>query len=280
MKKKIPAFFTGALLFMLLPYLITILINGLETGLLNRSLDVEAFLPGIVSKQISSDCEPETVKSQAVIARSNLYRNIREEKDIAGVLKVLRESLDFSADYWFIPDEIYERAVKETEGQVLFYEEELKLVPYHEISSGQTRSGAEVFHDDSYSYLKSVDSSADKQSADYLNSTYIPLQQMPEELKVSGRDSAGYAVSLLTDGHTLEGEAFRKGMGLSSANFTIQKVGERYRFLCKGRGHGLGFSQNGGNEMAKAGSSYREILETYFPLMEIGQVSDLYWTGN
>lgn len=277
MKKKIPAFFTGALLFMLFPYLITILINGLETGLLNRPLDVEAFLPGIVSKQISSDCELETVKSQAVIARSNLYRKIREEKDIAGVLKVLRESLDLSEDYWCIPDEIYEQAVKETEGQVLFYEGELKLVPYHEISSGQTRSGAEVFHDDSYSYLKSVDSSTDKQSADYLNSTYIPQQQMPQELEVSGRDSSGYVVSLLADDHALEGEAFRQGMRLSSANFTIQKVGDKYRFLCKGRGHGLGFSQYGGNEMAKAGSTYQEILETYFPLMEIEQVSDTYW---
>lgn len=74
---------------------------------------------------------------------------------------------------------------------------------------------------------------------------------------------------ILADGKTLEGEAFREGLGLASANFSIHKVGEQYRFLSRGRGHGLGFSQYGGNRLAKEGSTYREILEIYFPEMEI-----------
>lgn len=47
------------------------------------------------------------------------------------------------------------------------------------------------------------------------------------------------------------------------------------RFLCKGKGHGLGFSQYGGNEMAKKGSSWEEILETYFPEMEVEAVMEM-----
>ena len=55
----------------------------------------------------------------------------------------------------------------------------------------------------------------------------------------------------------------------------MQKVGKMVRFLCKGKGHGLGFSQYGGNEMAKKGSSWEEILETYFPEMEVEAVMEM-----
>ena len=39
----------------------------------------------------------------------------------------------------------YGAAAEATVGQVLTYNGKLKLVPYHEISSGKTRDGKEVF---------------------------------------------------------------------------------------------------------------------------------------
>ena len=92
---------------------------------------------------------------------------------------------------------------------------------------------------------------------------------MPSSLNIRERESSGYIKSLSADGNLLEGESFARGMSLASTNFSVQKIGEQIRFLCKGRGHGLGFSQNGGNEMAKKGSDWKEILETYFPGMEL-----------
>lgn len=275
MKEKFLGFFTGIFLFLLFPYVITIFINGADTALLNRPLDVESCLPALVSRQIPSDYELEALKSQTVIARTNLYRKVKEEESLMGVLEDMRENMKNLGGFWFFPDAVYEEAVEQTKGQVLFYEGELKLVPYHEVSAGRTRDGAEVFHDDEYAYLEAVDSSVDKTSPDYLNSTYFSQQQMPKELEVEQRDSADYVISLLADGNTLEGEAFRQGMGLSSSNFTIQKVGDEYRLLCKGRGHGLGFSQYGGNELAKKGETYEDILAAYFPAMELGQVSSI-----
>ena len=91
---------------------------------------------------------------------------------------------------------------------------------------------------------------------------------MPSELNIEEREESGYIVSLRADGNLLEGESFAQGMGLSSSNFTIQKIGDEIRFLCRGKGHGLGFSQFGGNELAKQGKSWEEILKTYFPAME------------
>ena len=153
---------------------------------------------------------------------------------------------------------------------------ELKQVPYHELSAGQTRDGREVFHSEDEDYLKSVQSSVDKESKNYLNSVYINQKILPKELKVKERDSAGYVTELLADGKTLEGESFRKGMGLTSANFTIQNIGNQVRFLCKGRGHGMGFSQYGGNELAKNSNSAEEILAYYFPSMEIQEITEIF----
>ena len=44
---------------------------------------------------------------------------------------------------------------------------------------------------------------------------------------------------------------------------------EEIRFLCRGKGHGLGFSQYGGNEMAKESANAKEILQYYFPEMDV-----------
>ena len=92
---------------------------------------------------------------------------------------------------------------------------------------------------------------------------------MPSELNIEQRDASGHVVSLMADEDILEGEAYALGTGPSSPDFSIQKVGGEFRFLCKGRGHGLGFSQYGGNQLAREGKNWKEILGTYFPAMEV-----------
>ena len=52
---------------------------------------------------------------------------------------------------------------------------------------------------------------------------------------------------------------------LPSAFFTIAKNGENYIIEGGGYGHGIGMSQNGANEMAKAGKNYEEILTFFYP---------------
>ena len=241
-------------------------------ALLNRHADPEIILPIILKEQISSDCEEETLKAQAVIARSNLFRKLKNKNEMEKEYKKLQEK---NSEKWNIcifmdkKEKKFEEAVKSTEGQILTFNGEVKLVPYHEISAGQTRNGEIAFHDSEYAYLKGVDSSADKVAPDYFNSVYINRQQLPEALKVKEREESGYVVSLMADKKILEAEAFAKGIKIPSSDFSIQKVGNLVRFLSKGKGHGIGFSQYGGNEMAKEGKSWKEILNKYFPLMEI-----------
>ncbi len=268
MKRKSVFNLSKILVFALLPYLSVSVINGSERILLNYRPDSEVYLTAVLSCQISPDYELQTVEAQAVIARSNLFRKFAEEENRLDVLREMGKSIKNQWKWW-ISDEIYEEAVENTEGKVLLVDGKLDLVPYHEISGGTTRDGETVFGSSEYQYLKSVDSSADKNSPDYFSSTYISERQLPKELEIKERDSAGYVLSLQADDKILEGEMLALGMGLPSSNFSIQKTGSKVRFLCRGKGHGLGFSQYGGNELAKDGSLWEEILEEYFPEMEI-----------
>ena len=257
---------------LLLPYVCTIVLNGADKALLLHSPEVEELVPLVLVAQLKGDYEDEAVKAQAVIARSEVYRRLEageNEGEICGKIgfgKVLGMADKLQQ---------YSVAAEATAGQVLTYNGELKLVPYHEVSNGKTRDGEEVFHSGEYAYLKSVDSSQDKESPDYVNSTYVAASQLPAKLVIKKRDSAGYITALTADGSWIEGETFRQGMHLASADFSVQKMGKMVRFLCKGKGHGLGFSQYGGNEMAKEGCRWKEILEAYFPEMEVTEVESL-----
>lgn len=263
------------IVFLFFPYFTVIIFNGIHTALVNRAFDVEMILPVAAAMQIDEKYETETVKAQTVIARSNLYRKIKDEDGFSDTLYELRSEFLETGSWKKLLDFCYEKAAADTEGKVLLYKNMWKQIPYHQISAGRTREGEEVFHDKEHSYLQSVESSQDKESGEFLTGIYINENYLPEKLVIKERDSAGYVTELLADDKIVEGEAFRKGLGLVSANFTIQKIGDQMRFLCKGKGHGLGFSQYGGNEMAKDGKNYEEILNVYFPEMELLDVKEI-----
>ena len=269
MKGRKQSWVTKIFLLLTLPYLVTVFVNGPEAVSVNKTTDMENILPIILSEQISPEYRIETLEAQAVIARSNFMRKIQEQKDTGSILREISNNVKQNGRVWKIPEVCYETAVKNTQGQILTVDGELKLVPYHEISAGETRDGEAAFHDPQYAYLKSVDSSADKDATEYLNSTYVSEQQLPKDLTISLRDKSGYVQSLMADENILEGTAFASGMGIASPAFSMQKLDDRMRFLSKGKGHGLGFSQYGGDALAKEGKTWQEILHIYFPLMEI-----------
>ena len=269
MKGRKQSWVTKIFLLLTLPYLVTVFVNGPEAVSVNKTTDMENILPIILRGQISPEHQIETIEAQAVIARSNFMRKIQEQKDTGSILREISNNVKQNGRVWKIPEVCYETAVKNTQGQILTVDGELKLVPYHEISAGETRDGEAAFHDPQYAYLKSVDSSADKDATEYLNSTYVSEQQLPKDLTISLRDKSGYVQSLMADENILEGTAFASGMGIASPAFSMQKLDDRMRFLSKGKGHGLGFSQYGVDALAKEGKTWQEILHIYFPLMEI-----------
>lgn len=282
---------------LLLPLGLTALLSGKEAIAIEKQMDMEEYLPMILSREIPWDYEEEMLKVQAVLARSSLfccteksYYSMDSSKFNNGKyhLPVLKEELkEFVEEakkpaYQKVSKKI-ERAVEATEGEIMIYQGEICQGIFHRVSSGYTRDGKEVLPESGMTYLNSVASSQDMNSEDYLHGHYFSEEDLRkrikevypkadlgegnllEQIKITKRDSQEYVLEIQVGSLTVPGEGFRQNLELSSSNFTMQNLDGKIRFLCKGRGHGLGLSQYGGNELAKQGESYRQILFTYFP---------------
>ena len=270
---------------LLLPLGFTALISGKDAIEINKQMDMEVYLPMMLCREIPWDYEEEMLKAQAVLIRSSLYLRL-ENKELDQT--ELKENLEnyknkSQKEQYQMAYKRMEKAVNVTKGQVISYQGEICSGVFHRVSAGQTREGSEVLQDTKMSFLKSVDSSQDIQSEDYLHGHYfteealkdrlleiypdIELSDQPltEQIVVEKRDSQEYVLEIRVGNLTVPGEEFRNNLELSSSNFTVQNLDGKIRFLCKGLGHGMGLSQYGGNELAKEGKTYEQILFTYFP---------------
>ena len=128
MSRKEVMWFFGFVFLWLFPYFATIILNGMDMAFLNRMPDAEDLLPAALCVQIPKDYETAAIEAQAVIARTNLWRKIDEQKYIPEILADIASGLRESNAGWDFYDPVYEKAVRETEGKILTYEGELELV--------------------------------------------------------------------------------------------------------------------------------------------------------
>ena len=248
----------------LLPYIVTVFINGKAVNADAMSL-LDEYCIGVLAKELSSDYEDEMLKVQAVIVRTSVYQNIDE------IVAEEIESLELEPAW----RRRLEKAWKETEGQVLMYENELALLPFHYLSNGMTRSGEEVLEDSAYPYLKRRECLADLECEQQLSVKMLEISNA----EVTKRDGAGYVVELKVGELVQSGEKFREEHGLASSSFELQSFSEVTRVICKGVGHGLGLSQYTANEMAKEGKNYQEILQYFYEGTSLQEVAEILWDG-
>src|SRR6185436_578805 len=100
------------------------------------------------------------------------------------------------------------------------------------------------------------------------------------DFRVLTRDVSGRAARLRLAGmmpEEISGQDLRAVVGrtlgwqhIKSAAFELERSGDRYRFEGRGYGHGVGMCVIGSVNMAAAGRSATEILNKYFPGLDIG----------
>ena len=289
MKEKLRMILAVAGIFLLLPLLLTVFLSGREALRIKKQWNMESVLPMLMCREIPWEYEEEMKKVQAVLTRSSLYLRIEEEgMDGEAWEKLWKEAKAAQRQKGY--QQAYrsmEAAVKETEGEMLFYQSKVCEGVFHRISGGATRDGLEVFGKMEKGYLLSVDSNWDMYGDGYLSGHYFSEEALREQLEkaypglvftqeplekqinMHKRDKAGHILSLTVGNKTISGEEFRQLLELPSSNFTMQAADRKIRFLCKGQGLGLGLSQYGGNVLAREGKSYQEILRYYFPECEV-----------
>lgn len=281
MKEKVKFYGSLFILLIFIPYLVTVYLHGglpFGTGVDEQT---EAQVTARLAVQIPADYEMECLKAQAVIVRTNLYREV-EEKNAAEEGWDEAQMREVWGDDYRRNLEKLQEAVEETEGEILTWEGEPIQAAFHVASSGKTRNAAEVPGQEAYTYLQGTDSEEDIRRPGFLYIGYMEkaefaaaLQQLfpnetmdagtlPGALQIVERDSAGYVTRVQYGTTIANGEAVRAALGLNSACFYLSELEGKIRIVTKGIGHGLGFSQYGAEQMAKRGSSYRELLHYYY----------------
>ena len=274
---------------LLLPYIITVFLNGPNTAV-NANVEntyvmveddgnqiemsIEEYCIGKLAKEIPIDYEEEAMKAQAVIVRTSVYKKIKESgssivlEDEFWTKKEMEEQ--WGGAFYGKNYKKLENAWKETEGQVLVYEEELANTPFCRLTNGNSRDGKEVLGEE-YPYLKITECPLDIESKEQIQT--IVIDEIDVEIKDS--DTAGYITSVRVGQETVSGEEFRNTYSLASSSFTIQKYDGKLRITTRGVGHGLGLSQYTANEMAKEGESYIDILKYFYEGIELREVADI-----
>lgn len=263
--------------------------EGAEMDVVNV-LDVEEYLYGVVPKEMSSLWPLESLKAQAVVARTfALYQKDKNKDDHYDVYCTTSSQVYGGFDAETNPSS---RAVDSTRGEVLTYNGKLILAYYHANSGGATEDAKNVWTAE-IPYLKGVRDPYSENAPDVRWSAPFRVEDISRSLSKSGirmnavRDVVASEVSpsgrivkvrVLHDGGetTIRSNDFRIKLDarlLKSTFFVPTKEGDRIRFDGKGYGHGVGLSQWGAREMARLGFSYRAILDHYYSKVEISNVS-------
>ena len=248
----------------LLPYIITIFMNGKSVKTSQQSL-LDEYCIGMLAKEVSSAYEDEMLKVQAVIVRTTIYQNINEISSSG----IKATNLDVA---W---KQRLKKAWAATEGQVLMSDGELALLPFHYLSNGKTRSGEEVLQSLEYPYLTVKECLKDLNSDEQIQTKLIE----ETEIEVVSTDKAGYVTQVKVGNEIMSGDNFRNTYELTSSCFELQKFESVTRVITKGVGHGLGLSQYTANEMAKEGKTYQEILKFFYEGTELKEVAEVLWNA-
>lgn len=254
-------------------------------------MGVTDYLTGAVAAQIPADFEGETLKAQAVLARTCLYKRSEGRKLINSSdvgLSRLSESerkLLWGISYQENNTKIHQ-AVQETDGQILYYGGQIILPAWFFVGNGMTRSSEEVLGE-KIPWLQSVESKWDIEADAYQTEIAMTKKQMIRLLKnenpdfscepdslamtceITSIDSAGYVMELQVGNQMMSGEAFRYALKLPSACFKIAFEGKQVMLTVYGQGNGLGFDQYGANRMAKEGKNYEQLLQYYLPGVKV-----------
>ena len=300
MRHKFKQFGYYLIIIVLLPYVITVFINGpsittsshVDGTYVKVKLDenqmaedsggegnvielpIEDYCIGIIAKEVLPEYEKEMLKAQAVLVRTDVYRRIEQE----GSDTVLNEPFWTQKQMekaWGVTkySRYYNKlrnAWRDTEGQVLMYEGKLAKTPFFRLSNGSTRDGKEVLGEE-YPYLKIMECPMDIEAEEQIQT--VTMEDMDAEVKEC--DTAGYVLSGQVGKEEVSGEEFRTNYHLASSCFTLQKYNGKLRITTRGVGHGLGMSQNTANQMAKNGREYEEILEEFFEDTDMKEVTDI-----
>lgn len=243
-------------------------------------LDIESYLWGVVPSESYPSWPLESLKAQAVAARTYAYYQILHRKNWS------YDVVDNAGDqaYKGIDRETKKttRAVNETRGMVLMEKNRPILAMYTANNGGYTADASYIFNLNKEYLVAKPDPLSLKGKMSTWKKSYtideiesklraigLPIRGL-KEIIPSKRGPSGRIVKVKIVSNSITKEyrtrtTLGRALGLPEILFSIEKVGDKVIFQGKGWGHGVGYSQWGSAEMGKKGYSFTEILKFYYP---------------
>lgn len=241
------------------------------------NLELEEYVLGVVGAEMPASFNIEALKAQAILARTYALKSIKNGKKLPDTVstQAYKDNSELQKlwknDYTKYYEKI-KKAVNETKGKVILYNNEYIDAVYHSTSNGKTENSKNVWKN-ILPYLVSVDSSWDKNVKSYKKETIFEINEFCNILKLDVEEPITYEIihnetgrvrQITINNKTFAGTEFRNLLKLRSTDFEIEINDEKVKVTTYGYGHGVGMSQYGANEMAKQGYSYIQILKHYY----------------
>ena len=272
-------------------------------------MSMDEYLPGVLAAEMPASFPEEALRAQAVAARSFiLYRLAHPATDGVHDGAALCSTPSHCKGYINISDpeiaeglfgaasDIYveklNRAVSDTDGEVMLYGGEPILAAFHAISGGMTENACDVWGGN-VSYLTSVESPGEEVAEKFASVVEYDVQTYKEKLSALcdtdalgedpamyiqdiERSEAGGIIRATVGGTQVKGSALRTALALNSTDFTVELSGDGavVRLSVTGYGHGVGMSQYGARAMAMEGANYEEILTHYYTGAVLAKVDE------
>ncbi|MEW6359887.1 MAG: SpoIID/LytB domain-containing protein [Planctomycetota bacterium] len=254
-------------------------------------VDVETYLAGVLGSEMPLHWPDSALRAQAIVSRTYaLFQkkmNPTHDYDVVATIGD-QKYLGTKAE-----DAHSRRIVDETHGIVLFYQNHLFPAYFHSTCAGHTEEVNYLFESRSIEPLKGVpcsyceESKYFKEWAETFPEDEIRAKLKGQNIKVGkilsittsdfGPGGRPRMLEIATDASPVKirAYAFRLALGstkLRNTNFTVRKVGSAFEFRGRGYGHGVGMCQFGAMGLAKLGRSAIDIVEYYYPGVEVAKI--------
>jgi len=255
------------------------------------------YLAGVVAAEMPAQFHAEALKAQAIVARTYTAAKIRAgggkgcdkhpEADVCTDSTHCQAWTTFeeaAAKWPFFRQRTYwrkiEKAVFETESQVITYQGKLIDAVYHSTCGGSTEHSEEVWTNP-IPYLRAVECGYCNASPRLTETVEFSAQEVAEKLgvplealniKVIEQTASGRIIKIDTGKEIIRGLEFRNRLGLRSSRVSWLKEKNAYSFTTIGFGHAVGLCQYGADGMARQGNNALEIINHYYTGIQVSRV--------
>jgi len=265
-----------------------------DTGTI-QTMKFEKYIEGVVAAEMDPSWPLEALKAQAIVARTFTIEELERTGGVANIhpgADVSTSPEEFQAYNASRVTDTVRRAVAETRGQIITYQNRPIRAWFHSDSGGQTALPDEGLKPSAaaggpFPYLKSVKVPWVAPDTDW--TATFSREEVRSAAARAGKDPgnftsvtiakkgpSGRAVTISLGSVAVPAVDLREALGPTRMKSTLLTSltlsGDTVTMKGKGSGHGVGMSQWGARGMAQAGKTAQDIINYFFSGVKLAKL--------